>query len=57
MADYFFSKRTDVYAQGAYMHTYGAQANSPLSFAYINGMGQSSTGTQVVATVGIRHRF
>jgi GBP family porin len=57
MADYFFSKRTDVYAQGAYMHAYGASASSPLALAYINGMSPSSTSNQVVATVGIRHRF
>jgi GBP family porin len=57
MADYSFSKRTDVYAEAVYQHTYGALANSPLSVAYIYGLSPSSTSTQVAATIGIRHRF
>jgi general bacterial porin, GBP family len=57
MADYSFSKRTDVYLEGVYQHAYGAQAGSMFSQADINGLAQSSTGNQVAATVGIRHRF
>ncbi|MEA3119783.1 MAG: ral bacterial porin, family [Paraburkholderia sp.] len=57
MADYSFSKRTDVYAEGVYQHSYGAAAGMPLSSAYINGLTPSSTNNQVAATVGIRTRF
>ncbi|MFM0738752.1 porin [Paraburkholderia xenovorans] len=56
MADYSFSKRTDVYVEGVYQHTYGA-AGTAFAGAYINGLAQSSTGNQVVGTVGIRTRF
>ncbi|MBP0594153.1 hypothetical protein J8I87_31670 [Paraburkholderia sp. LEh10] len=53
MADYSFSKRTDVYVEGVYHHAYGA-AGSAFEGADINGLGQSSTGNQVAATVGLR---
>ncbi|MGF6267052.1 GBP family porin [Paraburkholderia youngii] len=56
MADYAFSKRTDVYAEGVYQHAYGAEG-SAFTGAYINGLSQASTGNQVVGTVGIRTRF
>jgi predicted porin len=57
MADYAFSKRTDVYAEGVYLHAYGAAAGMPLSAADIDGLASSSTNNQVAATVGIRTRF
>ncbi|ABC38650.1 gram-negative porin family protein [Burkholderia thailandensis E264] len=57
MADYALSKRTDVYAQGVYQHQFGVPSDAALGFASINGLGASSTNTQVAATVGIRHRF
>ena len=56
MADYSFSKRTDVYLEGVYQHAYGA-AGTAFEGAYINGLSQASTGNQVAATVGIRTRF
>ncbi|TCK84318.1 porin [Paraburkholderia sp. BL9I2N2] len=56
MADYSFSKRTDVYVEGVYQHAYGA-AGSAFEGAFINGLSQASTGNQVAATVGIRTRF
>jgi general bacterial porin, GBP family len=56
MADYSFSKRTDVYVEGVYQHAYGA-AGSAFQGAFINGLAQSSTGNQVAATVGMRTRF
>lgn len=50
---YAFSKRTDVYLEGMYQHAIGQGY-----VAYINNSGgASSTGNQVVATVGMRHRF
>jgi predicted porin len=52
-AIYAFSKRTDVYAEAMYQHAIGAQY-----VAFINTSGgASSTANQVVATVGMRHRF
>jgi predicted porin len=56
MADYSFSKRTDVYVEGVYQHAYGANG-SAFGGAFINGLAQSSTGNQVAATVGMRTRF
>jgi general bacterial porin, GBP family len=57
MTDYAFSKRTDVYLEGVYQHAFGAPDGSVLSHAMINGLSPSSTGNQIAATVGIRHRF
>ncbi|CAB3787676.1 hypothetical protein LMG28614_02548 [Paraburkholderia ultramafica] len=52
---YALSKRTDVYAEAAYQHV-GSTGNSGVT-ADIVGVSASSTDTQVVGTVGIRHRF
>ncbi|HWX11378.1 MAG TPA: porin [Trinickia sp.] len=57
MADYAFSKRTDVYAEAVYQHSYGAAGGMPLASAFINGLSPSSTDNQIAATVGIRTRF
>ncbi|CAB3772724.1 porin [Paraburkholderia humisilvae] len=52
-AVYSLSKRTDVYAEGMYQHVSGSNF-----VAFINNSGgASSTGNQVVATIGMRHRF
>lgn len=53
--DYALSKRTDVYAEAAYQHV-GSTGNSGIT-ADIVGVSASSTSSQVVGTVGIRHRF
>ena len=52
---YALSKRTDVYLQGEYQHVTDKDG-LPIG-ATINGVGMSSTGNQVSATVGVRHRF
>ncbi|RQR67671.1 porin [Burkholderia sp. Bp9126] len=57
MADYALSKRTDVYVEGVYQHQFGVPSGATLGFANINGVAASSTNTQVVGTVGVRHRF
>ncbi|RQQ53863.1 porin [Burkholderia stagnalis] len=57
MAGYALSKRTDVYVEGVYQHQFGVPSGATLGFANINGVAASSTNTQVVGTVGIRHRF
>ncbi|BCF92419.1 MULTISPECIES: porin [Paraburkholderia] len=52
-AIYAFSKRTDVYAEAMYQHAIGQHY-----VAFINTSGgASSTANQVVATIGMRHRF
>lgn len=53
---YALSKRTDVYAEGAYQHVSEAK-NAGISGADIVGFTASNSDSQVVATVGIRHRF
>ncbi|MGU7783096.1 porin [Burkholderia sp. PU8-34] len=57
MADYALSKRTDVYAEAVYQHQTGLSSGETLGFANVNGLAASSTNTQVVGTVGMRHRF
>ncbi|MCA8253178.1 porin [Burkholderia sp. AU31624] len=57
MADYALSKRTDVYAETVYQHQFGVPAGATLGFANVTGLAPSSNNTQVVGTVGIRHRF
>ncbi|MDE1179832.1 porin [Paraburkholderia sp.] len=54
-SDYALSKRTDVYAEAAYQHVTGT-GNSGVT-AEIVGVSASSTDSQIVGTVGIRHRF
>ena len=57
MADYRFSRRTDIYIQSVWQWS-SPSGTSPLGVAWINGVaGPSSTSTQVEATVGLRHRF
>ncbi|PTB20526.1 porin [Trinickia symbiotica] len=54
LADYYLSKRTDVYLQGEYQHV----MNSAGTFtADLNTFKASSTSNQVAVTAGIRHRF
>lgn len=53
IADYRLSKRTDVYLMGVYQHAIGTNAD-----IYDGAAGtQSSTSNQVLARVGIRHKF
>ena len=52
-AIYAFSKRTDVYAEAMYQHAIG---QNYVAFINTSG-GASSTANQVVATIGMRHRF
>jgi predicted porin len=58
MADYFLSKRTDVYLQGAYQKIAGTSTGSVLDQAYIPGaQGVSSNAEQFIARVAVRHAF
>jgi general bacterial porin, GBP family len=56
-ADYSLSKRTDVYVEGVYQHASGQLGNAGANVAMINTLSPSTTGNQVAATVGLRHRF
>ena len=55
--DYSLSKRTDVYVEGVYQHASGELGNFGANVAAINTLSPSSTGNQVAAAVGLRHRF
>lgn len=55
LSDYAFSKRTDVYATAAFQHVSSA-GNSGIT-ADIYSIGRSSTTSQFVTMLGIRHRF
>jgi GBP family porin len=56
-ADYSLSKRTDVYVEGVYQHASGQLGDGQQNVAMINTLSPSSSGNQVAATVGLRHRF
>ncbi|GAB7550251.1 porin [Cupriavidus sp. 8B] len=51
-ADYFLSKRTDLFLVGIYQHAAG-----DARYAQIYTLSPSSTKTQVSAVAGIRHKF
>lgn len=58
MADYLFSKRTDIYLQGVYQHVGGDTTGSVLDAAYVVGAANvSSTRNQLLLRVGLRHFF
>ncbi|CAB3643319.1 Outer membrane porin protein [Paraburkholderia graminis C4D1M] len=56
-ADYFLSKRTDVYTVAVYEHASGTDSLNQPAVATITGMTPSSTNNQVAVRVGIRHKF
>ncbi|WP_028226391.1 porin [Paraburkholderia ferrariae] len=56
-ADYFLSKRTDVYADAVYQHASGTDSTGAKAVANINFLSASTTQNQVLAIVGMRHRF
>ncbi|RQR33238.1 porin [Burkholderia sp. Bp9142] len=56
-ADYFLSKRTDIYIDGVYQHASGTDSTQHSAVANINQLSPSSTSNQVAALVGIRHKF
>ncbi|MFM0418896.1 porin [Paraburkholderia aromaticivorans] len=54
---YFLSKRTDLYADVMYQHASGTDSTGARAVAALNGTTASSTPNQVLAIVGMRHRF
>ncbi|MFM0151838.1 porin [Paraburkholderia sediminicola] len=55
--DYLLSKRTDIYAVVFGQHASGKDSTGKDARAAIYGLTASSTGTQIAATVGLRHKF
>jgi predicted porin len=55
--DYFLSKRTDVYIMGAVMRASGVDSTQQAAVPYFVTMTPSNISTQVLARVGIRHKF
>ncbi|MGV2288169.1 porin [Trinickia sp. YCB016] len=56
-AIYLLSKRTDVYADAIYQHASGTDSTGGSAAANLNGLTASTTPNQVLAIVGMRHRF
>ncbi|WP_206999991.1 porin [Trinickia mobilis] len=56
-ADYFLSKRTDLYALVVYQKASGVDSTGNGAVAAIAGATASNSDRQTVALVGIRHRF
>ncbi|QCP54829.1 porin [Trinickia violacea] len=56
-ADYFLSKRTDLYAVTAYQHASGTDSTGGKAVASLTGLTASKTQSQVQVVIGIRHRF
>ncbi|MEM5439367.1 porin [Paraburkholderia diazotrophica] len=58
MADYLLSKRTDVYVQSGYQHVGGDRTGTVLDYAFVPAADDvSSNRNQIVARVGLRHKF
>ncbi|MFL9959423.1 porin [Paraburkholderia nemoris] len=56
-ADYFLSKRTDLYLVGIYEHASGVDSTGKQAVAAIANLSNSSTDVQTAVVVGIRHKF
>jgi predicted porin len=56
-ADYFLSKRTDVYVTGVYQHATGTNSLNDPAVASINNLTASGNDNVFTARVGIRHKF
>ena len=56
-ADYFLSKRTDVYLIGVYQKASGTDSTGTPARAAINGLTASDNNRQATVRVGIRHKF
>ncbi len=55
--DYFLSKRTDVYVLGVFQHASGRDSTGKAAVAAVNTQSASGNDNQLVARVGIRHKF
>jgi predicted porin len=57
IADYLFSKRTDIYASATFQIASGTNSTGARAVADISSMGDSSNNRQALLRVGLRHRF
>jgi predicted porin len=57
MTDYFLSKRTDVYLEGAYQRASGTSSTGEDAVADIGNLGDSTNNHQFVVRAALRHRF
>jgi predicted porin len=57
LADYFLSKRTDLYAEGAYQIASGTSSTGTPAVANIGNAGDSSNSRQALVRVAIRQKF
>lgn len=55
--DYALSRRTDVYLEGVYQRVSGADGVAVLGNASIYSLAPSSGDRQIIAAVGLRHKF
>ncbi|AOK06731.1 porin [Burkholderia sp. AU28942] len=56
-ADYFLSKRTDVYVIGVHQKASGTDSTGAAAVAAINNLTPSTSDRQTTVRVGIRHKF
>ncbi|WP_244112990.1 porin [Burkholderia gladioli] len=56
-ADYFLSKRTDVYAVALYQKASGVDSRDAPAVAAVNNLTPSSTNHAAVLRLGLRHKF
>ncbi|MEN2474802.1 porin [Burkholderia sp. GS2Y] len=56
-ADYFLSKRTDLYATLVFQKASGTDSTGQQAVASINGVTPSSSDCQMLVRLGIRHKF
>ncbi|WP_454805604.1 porin [Paraburkholderia fungorum] len=56
-ADYFLSKRTDVYFIGIYQKASGTDSTNKPAVAAISNLTPSANDRQLAARIGIRHKF
>jgi predicted porin len=56
-ADYFLSKRTDLYGIAAYAHASGHNGTGPAQAVIVSVDVDSGANSQALVVVGIRHKF
>jgi len=57
MADYFLSKRTDVYAEASFQKAAGTSSTGGAAVADIGNIGDSSNNRQALVRLALRHKF
>ncbi|WP_156992140.1 porin [Paraburkholderia oxyphila] len=57
LGDYFLSKRTDVYMEGAWQRASGTSSTGTAAVADIGNLGDSANNHQFVVRLALRHKF